>query len=124
MVGQTRTGTVAAGVAWKEVAAQAKRGFVDLNKHLEPSEWCVGYAYTEVESIHAREAHLRCGSDDGVRIWINGEIVHSNDVIRGYAPGSDQLRVQLKSGVNRILVKITQGTGGWGFGVGLSKATS
>jgi len=38
-------------------------------------------------------------------------------MIRAYAQGTDDVPVFLKAGFNRILVKVTQGDGGWGFGV-------
>ncbi len=107
---------------WKKASASSKNGFVDLSKELGLIEWCVGYAYAEVESIHAREAVLRCGSDDGIKIWVNGKVVHANDVMRGYKPDSDEAAAQLKPGVNRIFVKILNGAAGWGFGVAVPKA--
>jgi hypothetical protein len=107
-------------VAWKAAKA-AKRGFVDLNRACGQQEWCVAYGYTEITSIHAREAVLSCGSDDGIRVWLNGQVVHSNDAGRGYTPDSDTATVQLKAGVNHLLVKVSQHTGGWGFGVGISE---
>ncbi len=82
----------------------------------------MAFAYTEVEEVHAREAVLSCGSDDGIRIWLNGQVVHSNEVARGYTADSDSVVVQLKAGVNRILVKIDNYRAGWGFGVSLPKA--
>ena len=62
---------------WKKATANKKNGFVNLIEALGQHEWCVGYAYTEIESIHARETVLRCGSDDGIKIWINGKLVHN-----------------------------------------------
>lgn len=108
--------------AWKAVQAD-KRGFVDLRAALGAVDWCNACAYTEVDSIHAREAVLTCGSDDGIRIWVNGRQVHSNEVGRGFSPTSDQVVVQLNQGVNRILVKTDNYTGAWGFGVGISQPT-
>jgi alpha-galactosidase len=107
---------------WKKATAAVKNGFVDLNRELGPTEWCAAFAYTEIESIHPRQTVLRCGSDDGIRVWVNGAVVHSNDTTRGYRPDSDQLAIQLKAGVNRILVKVTNATSRWGFGVAIPKA--
>jgi alpha-galactosidase len=103
-------------------ARAAKRGHVSLDKWVGPSEFSIAYGYAEVESVHAREAVLRCGSDDGIRIWLNGKLVHSNEIARGYAPDADEVPVYLKAGVNRILVKIDNYAGGWGFGVAVPRA--
>lgn len=108
-------------VAWKEVVA-SKKGFVNLSRELGRVDHCVGYAYAEVESIHARETVLKCGSDDGIKVWLNGEIVHEIDGTRAYEPNSDEVAIRLKDGTNRLLVKISNVTAGWGFGVAIPKA--
>jgi hypothetical protein len=87
------------------------------------AEWSVAYAYTEVEIVHARETVLRCGSDDGIRIWLNGEQIHSREVGRPYRPNDDEISIYLRPGTNRILVKIDNYQGGWGFGVSIPRAT-
>jgi alpha-galactosidase len=107
---------------WKKAAANKKNGFVDCSTELGKVEWCIGYGYAEIESIHARETVLKCGSDDGIKIWLNGKLVHTNEVMRGYTPGSDSVPIALKSGINRIFIKLTNGQAGWGFGVSVPKA--
>jgi len=106
---------------WKEAEA-SPTGFVDLEQELGSAEFVLGYAYTEIESIHARETVLKCGSDDGIKIWINGKVVHSRDVTRGHVPGSDSKNIYLAAGINKILVKISNYKGGWGFSVAVPKA--
>jgi alpha-galactosidase len=105
---------------WKSVSAP--KGFVDLNQTLGYAENAVAYAYCEIESIHPRETVLKCGSDDGIKVWINGQVVHQWDGQRGHSAGSDQQAIHLEAGVNRVLVKVSQFNGGWGFSVGIPKA--
>lgn len=111
----------AESLKWKEVNAD-KKGRVNLEHALGACEWCVAYGYAEIESVHPRETVLTCGSDDGIKIWLNGKVVHQNEVARGYSPRSDAVTVQLQAGINRILVKIDNYTAGWSFGVGIPKA--
>ena len=101
---------------WTKATAR-KKAMVNLDDALGRHVECIAYGYSEVESVHAREAVLKVGSDDGIQIWLNGQIVHTHDVGRGYSAGSDEVAVHLKSGVNRFLIKLRQGQGGWGFGV-------
>lgn len=105
---------------WQETVA-TKRGYVNLGRVLSNHDNAVAYAYTELESVHARETVLKCGSDDGIKIWINGTVVHDNDVQRGYTEKEDEVAIALDEGVNRILVKITNHIHGWGFGVAIPK---
>jgi alpha-galactosidase len=114
--------TTYAGLKWKKIKASPKNGFVSCTVELGDVEWCVGYGYAEIESIHARETVLRCGSDDGIKIWVNGTVVHTNDTMRGFMSNSDEATIQLKSGINRIFIKLTNGAGGWGFGLTIPKA--
>ena len=81
-----------------------------------------GRARLVKKSIHARDALLSLGSDDGIRVWLNGVIVHENETGRGYTPDADTAPVKLKAGINRILVKVDNYIGGWGFGMGVSEA--
>ncbi len=103
-----------AAIAWRTVRAEAS-GYVRLDRVLQPSEKAVAYALAYVQAPSDRDTRMLVGSDDGVRIWINGEIVHSNPVFRGAAPDQDDVTVSLRKGWNRILVKVLQGGGGWGF---------
>jgi len=53
------------------------------------------------------------GSDDGVKVWLNGKLIHSNDVGRGLIPRQDKFEGMLNAGNNRILVKVTEYVRGW-----------
>ena len=56
-----------------------------------------------------------CLTHDGIKIWVNGDLKVSHDLTRGAAPGQEEQPVDLRAGWNEILLKITQGEGGWGF---------
>jgi len=73
----------------------------------------VAYVRTCVNVPAAQEATLELGSDDGVKVWLNGEVVHANNASRGCNPGDDKLAVQLKAGANPLMLKVTQGGGEW-----------
>jgi hypothetical protein len=72
------------------------------------------YLKTAVESAEEQEVLLEMGSDDGVKAWLNGEEIHANNAGRGVTPGEDKVKTKLKAGENVLLLKITQGGGGWG----------
>ena len=74
----------------------------------------VAYLRTHVHSPEARKARLEIGSDDGVKAWLNGKVVHENNTGRGVTPGQDKAQVSLQKGWNTLMLKITQGGGGWG----------
>jgi hypothetical protein len=111
-------------VVWERVFASPKNGVVNLSAELGPHEWAVAYGYAEFESPAARDAVLRCGSDDGIRMWLNGRLVHSNEARRAYAPASDAVPVTLDAGVNRLLVKVDNARFAWSFGVAVPGVSS
>jgi alpha-galactosidase len=113
-----------AALTWVRVSASAKTGAVNLTAELGPHEWCVAYGYAEFDSPGERDTILRCGSDDGIRIWLNGQLVHSNEARRPYNPSSDAVPVRLRAGVNRILVKVDNARFSWAFGVAVPRGSS
>ena len=75
----------------------------------------IAYAYTTIESETAGKAVLALGSDDGVRVWLNGELAYDHLIGRGVSKDQDLVTVTLQKGENPLLIKVEQGDGGWGF---------
>jgi hypothetical protein len=73
------------------------------------------YLRTRVQSPKTQDVEIRAGSDDGIRIWVNGKHVHGNNASRPVNPDGDRRVVTLNRGWNDVLVKITQGGGQWAF---------
>jgi hypothetical protein len=71
------------------------------------------YLRAGIWSPRRQEAVLELGSDDGIKAWLGGELVHAKDVARGLTEGEDRVVVTLDSGWNVLLLKITQGGGDW-----------
>lgn len=78
---------------------------------------CVVYARTRVESPAEQRVRFLLGSDDGIKLWVNGTLVHANNAVRGLTPGQDQASGSLVRGPNELLVKVTQHTAGCGFSI-------
>jgi hypothetical protein len=103
-----------AGVAWRAIPDEAiiEPGIVNILELEKGGDRC-GYLKTVVEVERAQEARLEIGSDDGVKVWLNGEVVHANNAMRGLTVGSDVCTVNLRRGANVLLFKVTQGGGDW-----------
>ncbi|MFH1369459.1 MAG: discoidin domain-containing protein [Elusimicrobiota bacterium] len=71
------------------------------------------YAYIGINSPSDKTARLLLGSDDGVKVWVNGVLVLRNDIPRALKLDEDKLIVNLKKGKNRLLLKIRNIGGGW-----------
>jgi putative membrane-bound dehydrogenase-like protein len=102
-------------VRWQIVKPDAK-GYVDLQAFYAPnSEQIVSYLTREIESPVDQEATILLGADDCSRLWVNGEVVHTSRDHNAAAPEQYTMKVKLKKGVNRILLKINNGAGPHGL---------
>jgi len=95
-------------------------GALDFVKLFETdTDTKVAYAYAEWEVARAGNVLALFGSDDGAAVWVNGVRVHRVTLSRGVTPGEDRFEVPLVAGTNRLLVKVDNGFGGWGFALRL-----
>jgi hypothetical protein len=103
-----------AEVGWRTVQA-GPAGYVRLDELVRPNEQVLVYGLVYVFSPDDRQASVLLGSDDGVRVWVNDELVHTNPAYRPAVPDQDRFSVSLKKGWNKVLIKVLQGAGGWGY---------
>jgi len=104
-------------IRWREVGTNPRTGLVALSDLYSPSQNTVAYAICTVTSPRDQTMDLFAGSDDSIKIWLNGELVWNKRADRGYREDEDHLKVHLKKGVNTILVKVDNGGGPTGFGL-------
>jgi len=97
-------------ISWKRFRTTDKLGSVNLVTAIAPVEEAVGYAYTEIFSPRDQDVQLRCGADDNLSVWVNGEKVFARrQWLNGTRLDRFTAPVHLKSGKNSVLVKICQG---------------
>lgn len=98
---------------WRPVrGGQSAPWKVDLER-LVGGDKRVVYLRTAVKSQKEQTAQLQLGSDDSIKAWLNGELVHSNDVSRPVGKGQDTVKVGLKKGWNTLMLKIVEKSGDW-----------
>ena len=110
-----------ADLAWQPHTSGDATGTLNLMSIYGQIDRQFAYAYTEVDVAEAQPGQIRVGSDDGNAVWLNGERIWLNPCDRGMALDQDLVDCQFQQGVNRILLKISQGGGGWGFCARLTK---
>ena len=89
-------------------------GVIDLGK-VDENWYLITYAWAQVDMPEEKQAVLGIGSDDCVKVWLNGELVHENYTSRGVGIDNDCVPVTFKKGTNRLVLKIQNGGGPWGF---------
>jgi mono/diheme cytochrome c family protein len=83
-----------------------------------------GYVRTSIESESDADLTLRLNSDDAIKVWLNGKIVHANKVLRSVTEAADVVKIRLVKGSNQLMIKVVNATGGEGlvFNSGSDKA--
>ena len=73
------------------------------------------YVAAYVEPGHPGTAEIRLGSDDGFKLWLNGQFLGGANASRGVGVDADRFPVTLNTGRNLLLLKVIQGGGptGW-----------
>ncbi|MCY2923868.1 MAG: hypothetical protein NT031_00235 [Planctomycetota bacterium] len=111
-----------ANVPWKMLAKPivypsgetADEGMIDLAQVLggeHPNS--VAYMRTRVKSLKRQDVFLYTGSNDGLKVWLNGKMVHAVNGARGMQIDTDKIKVTLEAGWNTLLMKVTQANGPW-----------
>ena len=101
---------------WKRVTT--KTDSIDLHNVFSGESQVVNagaYAYTTITSKHTKTTFLGIGSDDTVKVYVNGRLVHDRIVRRGVSKDEDLVPINLEPGVNHLILKVMSGNGGWGF---------
>ena len=102
-------------VEWKPLKLEAAANGVyaaDL-AHVFGGEQRVAYMKTTLRSAKVQEVLFAAGSDDAIKVWLNGELIHAKNAQRPINPMDDKFRGRLKPGDNTVLCKIIQYTQDW-----------
>ena len=73
------------------------------------------YAFRTITTSVKAALPVELGSDDSIKIWLNEQLVLDKKVKRGVAAGQEKLTLQLAEGENRLLLKVANASGGYGF---------
>jgi len=98
---------------WRQV--ESTNDIIDLKVAKTPEEFSIAYAWAEIEIPEKMRGLLGIGSDDGVKAWLNGKLIHENWIGRAPQPDDDVVPVEFSKGKNQLLLKIQNMEGPWGF---------
>jgi CubicO group peptidase (beta-lactamase class C family) len=99
--------------SWELV--KATDDIIDLDKQYAAADYAAAFALAEIKSEKEVKTFLSVGSDDGIRIWHNGKLIHDNWIPRGVTKDEDLVPITLIAGSNQILLKVQDISQGWGF---------
>jgi len=86
---------------------------------------CANYLLRVIEAEQPQVLSLSLGSDDGIKLWVNGREALSKKVSRNVAAADQEtVTIQLAAGRNELLLKIVNSGGATGFYFAASTATT
>lgn len=97
-------------LAWK-----ARPDLEDGKLHSFEQKIGAVYLYRTIHASEPRDLSLGFGSDDALKVWLNGKLVLDQNVQRGAAPDQNQIGVTLQPGQNELLVKVVNYGGAFAF---------
>jgi HEAT repeat protein len=97
------------------VKTKGKTHILMLHEILGQGDNRTAYVRTWLVADKATDARLEAGSDDGIKIWLNGKAIHENRQGGACEPGEHKKNVRLKQGANALMLKITNDSGPWEF---------
>lgn len=97
----------------------------DFSKRLEPQPGMkVVYAKTKINSDRAQVKKLHIGYSDDVSVFLNGKLLFRGRSAQNFRdpgflgivnPENDAVYLQLKKGINELMLAVSELGGGWGF---------
>ena len=99
------------GVLW-----QPRPDFTDESPHVLPANGNAGhYLLRRIELAAPAKAVLHVGSDDGLKVFLDGKQVFAHEAQRSVADGEDKIALDIPAGSHELMLKIANGGGEAGF---------
>jgi alpha-galactosidase len=83
--------------------------------YFKPELNSVQYVYRVVSAKKDTTITAYLGSDDGIKVWVNGHMVLEHEINRACEPNQEVVKIDLKAGDNPYLMKICNGMGDFAF---------
>jgi CubicO group peptidase (beta-lactamase class C family) len=102
-------------LSWQAVTSGTDAVMFDDVLGEKGKDFVYAYALAEIKARKDTSVTLGIGSDDAIKVWHDGKLVHQNWVPRAVKKDDDLVVLKLKKGSNQLLLKVQDIQGGWGF---------
>ena len=99
-------------ISWKRINNK-NLNYLNLKNYFTPNENAVAYLLTYIKITNNGYYDIIYGSDDGIKIWVNNQLVDEKDSFHLSCFEQNRLKVILRKGINKILVKTVKEYGDW-----------
>ena len=115
-VDSKRLNVIAASAASAKLS-KSETAYVDFLDHFTVGKRdnIAAYAVRTFTSDKARDVRIFTGSDDALRVWLNGKLVTEALALRAARMDSESNSAKIRAGENTLIAEVSQGAGGWGL---------
>ncbi len=99
----------------KKIKWVQRRDLIDGKVHELRGGVSASYLYREIEVASPRRLTVGLGSDDAVKVWLDGKVVVDQNVQRSAVADSDKVVLDLAPGVHQLLMKVVNYAGKGSF---------
>ena len=104
------------GKEYEWAVLEAKYDVIELSEFVkEDPDYKVAYLWAQIDMPMDRRYLVGVGYQNGVKIWVNGELEHENWSDWQVVVDDDRFWVNLKKGKNQIVMKVQSGESPMGF---------
>jgi uncharacterized protein (DUF362 family) len=101
---------------------------IDLNEYFNNPNNVIAYAFSYFDAPNDQQAELWVGSDEAIKIFINGNVAYNFKGNRVFSAGElvseKKVFIPIKEGENRLLVKVLQKYGYFDFSLNVCEPES
>jgi len=109
-----KPGTIMCGLEWQ--LFDTPRDYIDFKEINLASDFNTMYAFSYILADPGGDYNLLVGADDAIKVWFNEErILDDGTISVNSKPNEFTIPIQVKRGLNTLLVKISQNSGEFGF---------
>ncbi len=94
---------------------QSKTDLIDLKAASGGGDFAIAYACAEIDLPRKTKCLLGIGSDDAVKVWLNGRMLHEHWIGRATQTDDDIVPAEFERGKNRLLIKVQNFRADWSF---------
>ena len=100
---------------WEHAADGTKEGFIFFSDLYDNRQWHLAYGLIYIDSPRKQSVQFRFGTDDGCKLWLNDDQVWAMNKGGPAIFDDNRIKVVLKEGLNKILIKVSNQPSDWGF---------
>lgn len=109
-------------VSWERLRHISPAGTIDFDAVMYPNNQVLAYALTFLHAETEADAVLRFGAGNAVKVWVNDNLLLSNDEDVAFGFDQYEVPVRLHAGWNKVLFKVCERHDQWVLAARLTAA--